>query len=88
MCELSLTAMTPRELVETALHVLVAWTESSKPDPGEVEILKTAFPSSAHLPVDDLACQVIHDLGRRAFTQSELDAEPRSGITSPKKLAG
>ena len=80
--------MTPKELVETALHVLVAWNEGSKPDPGEVEILNTAFPSSSHLPVDDLACQVIYDLSGRAFTESEFEAEPPSRITPPKKLAG
>ena len=80
--------MTPKELVETALHVLVAWNEGSKPDPGEVEILKTAFPSSAHLPVDDLACQIIHDLNGRAFQGPQSGHKPHSRITPPKKLAG
>ena len=80
--------MTPKELVEIALHVLVAWNEGSKPDPGEVEILKTASPSSAHLPVDDLACQVIHDLSGRAFQEPDGEWKPSSIIMPPKKLAG
>jgi hypothetical protein len=54
--------MSPRELVETALRVLSAWTAGRKPAPADVEALKRAFPSSAHVPDDDLACQVIHDL--------------------------
>ena len=59
--------MNPRELVETALRVLSAWTAGRKPAPADVEALKEAFPSSAHLPADDLACQVIHDLNGTAF---------------------
>jgi hypothetical protein len=59
--------MSPRELVETALLVLAAWTDGRKPASADVEALKEAFPSSAHLPDDDLACQVIHDLSGTAF---------------------
>ena len=59
--------MNPKELVETALRVLAAWTDGRKPASADVESLKRAFPSSAHLPDDDLACQVIHDLGGTAF---------------------
>jgi hypothetical protein len=59
--------MNPRELVETALRVLSAWTAGRKPAPADVEALKEAFPSSAHLPADDLACQVIHALSGRAL---------------------
>ena len=63
--------MQPRELVsEIALRVLSAWTEGSKPATADLNTLKNAFPSSAHLPDDDLACQVIHDLGGRAFGKS------------------
>ena len=59
--------MNPRELVETALRVLAAWTNGRKPASADLNTLKEAFPSSAHLPDDDLACQVIHDLSGRAF---------------------
>jgi len=53
--------------VETALRVLAAWTDGRKPASADLTTLKQAFPSSAHLPDDDLACQVIHDLSGRAF---------------------
>ena len=62
--------MNPNELVETALRVLVAWNHGRKPASADLETLKQAFPSSAHLPDDDLACQVIHDLSGRAFGRS------------------
>ena len=58
--------MNPRELVETALRVLAAWTDGRKPASADLTTLKQAFPSSAHLPDDDLACQVIHDLSGKA----------------------
>ena len=69
--------MDPRELVETALHVLTAWADGRKPASADVEALKQAFPSSAHLPDDDLACQVIHDLSGRALR------EPTQVVTAP-----
>ena len=56
-----------RELVEIALRVLTAWTDGRKPASADLNTLKGAFPSSAHLPDDDLACQVIHDLSGRAL---------------------
>jgi hypothetical protein len=69
--------MSPKELVETALRVLAAWTDGRKPALTDVNTLKEAFPSSAHLPDDDLACQVIHDLGGRAFAKT-VQAETSS----------
>jgi hypothetical protein len=59
--------MSPEKLVEIALRVLAAWIDGRKPARADVEALKRAFPSSAHLPDDDLACQVIHDLSGTAF---------------------
>jgi hypothetical protein len=50
------------ELVETALRVLVAWNSGRIPILAGLEILRKRIPSSAHLPADELACQVIHDL--------------------------
>jgi len=35
--------MSPKELVETALRVLAAWTDGRKPAPADVEALKQAF---------------------------------------------
>ena len=69
--------MSPKELVETALRVLAAWTDGRKPASADVEALKRAFPSSAHLLDDDLACQVIHDLSGRALR------EPTQVVTAP-----
>ncbi len=60
-----------QELVETALHVLVAWIDGRKPAPADLAILKHAFPSLAHLPADELACQVIHDFNGAAIWQTE-----------------
>ena len=57
--------MSPKELVETALRILTAWTDGRKPASADLNTLKEALPSSAHRPDDDLACQVIHDLARR-----------------------
>src|ERR1035441_8179452 len=71
------TTMSPRELIETALRVLAAWTDGRKPASADVEALKRAFPSSAHLLDDDLACQVIHDLSGRALR------EPTQVVTAP-----
>ncbi len=65
-----------RELVETALHVLVAWNDGRNPTPANLALLRRAFPASAHLPDDELACQVIHDLSSIAFAgpnQPSLD---------------
>jgi len=62
--------MSSEELVETALHVLVAWTGGRKPVPADVNILRTAFPSLSRLPVDDLACYAIHHLSGRISTES------------------
>lgn len=61
------------ELVETALHVLVDWMNGRKPNPAEVDRLIQSFPSSAHLPVDELACQVIHDLSGRTLPEPEME---------------
>jgi hypothetical protein len=55
-------AMNPKHLVVTALHVLEAWNDRRNPAPVEIQILQEAFPSVAHLPIDDLCCLVIHDL--------------------------
>jgi hypothetical protein len=65
--------MSSKELVETALHVLVAWTQGQEPVLADIEILRNAFPSSAHLPADDLACQVIHDLNGTALQETGQD---------------
>jgi hypothetical protein len=52
------------------LRVLVAWNDGRTPASSDLETLRGAFPSSSHLPDDELACQVIHDLSGRAFQET------------------
>ena len=54
-----------KQFVETALKVLVAWNSGQPPAQADLEVLRRAFPSSAYLPADELACQVIHDCLRQ-----------------------
>jgi hypothetical protein len=63
--------MRSKELVETALHVLVAWSDRRTPAPADLAALRNALPSLADLPPDDLACEVIHMFGR-TFAKREL----------------
>jgi hypothetical protein len=58
-------------IIETALRVLVAWTSGVSPAPADLDVLRTAFPSLATLPSDELACRVVHDLCGRELR--ELD---------------
>jgi hypothetical protein len=71
--------MDPKVLVETALRVLVAWNHGREPAPADLTTLKQEFPSSAHLPDDEFACQVIHDLSGRAFGRS-IQVETTSSV--------
>ena len=59
--------------METALHVLVAWINGRKPAPADVDILKKAFPSSANFHIDELCCQIIHDLCGRELREPALE---------------
>jgi hypothetical protein len=59
--------MSPKELLETALRVLVACNHGRTPASADLAILKEVFSLSANLADDELACQVIHDLSARAF---------------------
>jgi hypothetical protein len=73
--------MGSKKFVEKALNVLVAWTDGRKPVPADVNILRTAFPSVSHLPVDDLACYVIHHLSGRTLKESGRIGVGRPDIT-------
>jgi hypothetical protein len=68
----TLQAISSKELVKTALNVLMAWMDGRKPVPADVKILRTAFPSLSQRPSDDLACYVIHNLSGRTFKESGL----------------
>ena len=62
--------VSPKELVLTALNVLAAWSDGRKPAPADIQILKEAYPSIAHLPLDELCCQIIHDLRGKTFQET------------------
>lgn len=65
--------MNANELLEAALHVLVAWNTGNEPDPLEVEALRNAVPASAGMEIDELACQIIHREGGRLLEESEQE---------------
>jgi hypothetical protein len=58
-----------RKLIEAALRVLVAWNHRQEPESADVAGLQAVFPAWAHLPVDEFACDVIHNLHGIAFRQ-------------------
>jgi hypothetical protein len=62
--------MAARELVEAALRVLVAWNRGCEPAWTDVASVRNAFPASAELRDDELACRVIHALSRSAFDET------------------
>ena len=57
--------------VETALRVLVAWMEGREPVAADIGLLKAVRPAMAHLPVGELACQVIRDLNTVGLKETE-----------------
>jgi hypothetical protein len=67
---------TSRELVETALRVLVAWNSWCEPSPLDTTTLKRAFPAWNHLPADELACKTFNALRDFAFPQQ--NGEPNT----------
>ena len=57
----------PIEAMKTALRVLTALTERSKPDERDLQAMRECEPDLADLPPDELACEVIqHALRQRA----------------------
>jgi hypothetical protein len=63
--------MSKREAFELAVRMLVAWNDRRLPDNADVAALMDAFPSSAHLPIDELACKVIDDLRAHVFRRPQ-----------------
>ena len=64
-----------RKLAVMALVVLGAWSRGRTPVPADVETLRIAFPASAHLPLDELACQVVHDCSDRMLRERNRNDE-------------
>jgi hypothetical protein len=48
------------EAMKTALRVLTAICEKRQPDPADVQDLRHYAPLLAHCPIDEVACEVIH----------------------------
>jgi hypothetical protein len=63
----------PKEAVEIALRVLVAWTAWQQPVRDDVVTLKRAFPEWNHLSDDELACRVINALREAVFLDGHAD---------------
>jgi hypothetical protein len=53
------------EAMTTAVRVLRALNRKQPPDPGDLDYLRQAAPVSAHLPPDELACEVIQQAVKR-----------------------
>ena len=66
-----------RELVETALRVLVAWNDRRKVASADIAVLTKAFPDWPDLREDELACRVIHCLSAVAFPRATGDTNLR-----------
>jgi len=66
---------TARELIETALRVLVAWNSRSQPSLTDLTKLQRAFPAWNHLPVDEMACQAFNALRGFAFPGEPDDGQ-------------
>ena len=61
-------------LVETALRVLIAWTDGCHPDPADVEILRRNATSTwPDMPLDQLACEIVHREAGRVLAGSRQD---------------
>jgi hypothetical protein len=61
--------------IEIALLVLKAINEKRHPDPVDAESLRRLEPMSSHVPLDELACDVIQQaLARRKLPCRALEA--------------
>ena len=78
--------MSSNDLLEAALHVLVAWNTGNEPDPAEVEILRNAVPLADGMAIDELACQIIHREGGRLLDES--GQRPSTQPSTDGKIGG
>jgi hypothetical protein len=66
--------------MQTALRVLAALTEKRHPDPADVAELRRLDPGQIHLPLDELACDVIQRAIRsREMARAEMRLSSRGG---------
>ena len=76
--------MSSNELLEAALHVLVAWNGGEEPDRNELNALRQAVPSSDGMPIDELACQIINREGGRLLEESEQERKTTPAVDEEK----
>ena len=72
--------MRAKQLVQVALHVLVAENDGRTPAMADVNRLRAEFPCFSTLPVDELACAVIHRLSDRTHRESEKPADTMNEV--------
>jgi hypothetical protein len=63
--------------MKTASRVLMAVTDRAAPDPDDVEDLLRLAPDCSALPIDELACEVVHRLLKRGFSKATVRQLPR-----------
>jgi N-acetylmuramic acid 6-phosphate (MurNAc-6-P) etherase len=63
--------------IEVALRVLTALTEKRDPDEADVSALQHLAALSAFAPVDELACEVIHQALKQIADLRGLKISPR-----------
>lgn len=72
LCEVS--TVGSKELVETALRVLTAWTYKDLPAFSDLEILRrSCLPEEAEVPIDELACRVIGRECKKVIQDSQTE---------------
>lgn len=64
--------MSSHELLETALRVLVACISGQAPASADEETLRSEYFTFGGLPIDELACQIVNDLGGRALPKRAM----------------
>jgi hypothetical protein len=82
--------MDSRELVETALRFLKAWTYGDRALPTDIEVLRGhAFAEEVDLPIDELACRIVARECGRVIQESQMDRKPipANAVQNRKKKA-
>jgi hypothetical protein len=75
LCEVS--TVGSKELVETALRVLTAWTYKDLPDFSDLEILRrSCLPEEAEVPIDELACRIVARECKSVIQDSQTERRP------------
>jgi hypothetical protein len=81
--------MDSRQLVETALRVLKAWTYGDRPASTDMDVLLGhALAGEGELPIDELACRIVARECGRVIQDSETERKRvGSDIIHPRERA-